>query len=111
MTCCGAGQGFSAGGCPPRGCVIVATRPYERKASEPVHAAAPQRSSVPMKSVVSVAPFTFDLTRYGRKPIVVGIQPDQIFRQYNWSGSNSGVECQLPKLDVAGSNPVSRSTV
>ena len=27
-----------------------------------------------------------------------------------WSGSNSGVECQLPKLDVAGSNPVSRST-
>ncbi len=25
------------------------------------------------------------------------------------SGSNSGVECQLPKLDVAGSNPVSRS--
>ena len=26
-----------------------------------------------------------------------------------WSGSNSGVECQLPKLDVAGSNPVSRS--
>ena len=27
-----------------------------------------------------------------------------------WGGSNSGVECQLPKLDVAGSNPVSRST-
>ena len=26
------------------------------------------------------------------------------------SGSNSVVECQLPKLDVAGSNPVSRST-
>jgi hypothetical protein len=25
------------------------------------------------------------------------------------SGSNSVVECQLPKLDVAGSNPVSRS--
>jgi hypothetical protein len=25
------------------------------------------------------------------------------------SGSNSAVECQLPKLDVAGSNPVSRS--
>jgi hypothetical protein len=24
-------------------------------------------------------------------------------------GSNSVVECQLPKLDVAGSNPVSRS--
>ena len=26
------------------------------------------------------------------------------------SGSNSAVECQLPKLDVAGSIPVSRST-
>ena len=25
------------------------------------------------------------------------------------SGSNSAVECQLPKLDVAGSIPVSRS--
>ena len=25
------------------------------------------------------------------------------------SGSNSAVECQLPKLDVAGSSPVSRS--
>jgi hypothetical protein len=25
------------------------------------------------------------------------------------SGSNSVVECQLPKLDVAGSTPVSRS--
>ena len=27
------------------------------------------------------------------------------------SGSNSVVECQLPKLDVAGSNPVSRSNL
>jgi hypothetical protein len=27
------------------------------------------------------------------------------------SGSNSAVECQLPKLDVAGSIPVSRSIV
>ena len=27
------------------------------------------------------------------------------------SGSNSAVECQLPKLDVAGSIPVSRSWV
>ena len=27
------------------------------------------------------------------------------------SGSNSAVECQLPKLDVAGSIPVSRSNV
>jgi hypothetical protein len=26
------------------------------------------------------------------------------------SGSNSAVECQLPKLDVAGSIPVSRSS-
>lgn len=26
-------------------------------------------------------------------------------------GSNSMVECQLPKLDVAGSSPVSRSIV
>src|SRR5262249_44890695 len=26
------------------------------------------------------------------------------------SGSNSVVECQLPKLDVAGSSPVSRSS-
>ena len=25
-------------------------------------------------------------------------------------GCNSGVECQLPKLDVVGSNPTSRST-
>ncbi len=24
-------------------------------------------------------------------------------------GRNSGVECQLPKLEVAGSNPVARS--
>ena len=28
----------------------------------------------------------------------------------NPGGSNSAVECQLPKLDVAGSTPVSRST-
>jgi hypothetical protein len=27
------------------------------------------------------------------------------------SGSNSVVECQLPKLDVAGSTPVSRSNL
>ena len=27
------------------------------------------------------------------------------------SGSNSVVECQLPKLDVAGSTPVSRSKI
>jgi hypothetical protein len=27
------------------------------------------------------------------------------------SGSNSAVECQLPKLDVAGSIPVSRSNL
>jgi hypothetical protein len=27
------------------------------------------------------------------------------------SGSNSVVECQLPKLDVAGSSPVSRSKI
>ncbi|MBP1609724.1 MAG: hypothetical protein H6Q04_1959 [Acidobacteria bacterium] len=27
------------------------------------------------------------------------------------SGSNSAVECQLPKLDVAGSIPVSRSSL
>ena len=26
-------------------------------------------------------------------------------------GRNSGVECQLPKLDVAGSNPVARSAL
>src|ERR1051326_8505039 len=30
--------------------------------------------------------------------------------QFIQSGSNSVVECQLPKLDVAASNPVSRST-
>ena len=29
----------------------------------------------------------------------------------NSSGSNSAVECQLPKLNVAGSIPVSRSKV
>ena len=29
--------------------------------------------------------------------------------KYQPSGSNSVVECQLPKLDVAGSSPVSRS--
>jgi hypothetical protein len=34
-----------------------------------------------------------------------------ILQNNKWSGSNSGVECQLPKLDVAGSNPVSRSSV
>ena len=28
---------------------------------------------------------------------------------FNAGGSNSAVECQLPKLDVAGSIPVSRS--
>jgi hypothetical protein len=37
--------------------------------------------------------------------------PGIIIHLYGWSGSNSGVECQLPKLDVAGSNPVSRSRV
>jgi hypothetical protein len=31
-------------------------------------------------------------------------------KNYQWRrGSNSVVECQLPKLDVAGSTPVSRS--
>ena len=30
---------------------------------------------------------------------------------YRLSGSNSVVECQLPKLDVAGSSPVSRSNL
>ena len=35
-------------------------------------------------------------------------------RSYSYghvSGSNSAVECQLPKLDVAGSIPVSRSNL
>jgi hypothetical protein len=31
--------------------------------------------------------------------------------QLSPSGSNSVVECQLPKLDVAGSIPVSRSKI
>ena len=33
------------------------------------------------------------------------------FEATNLSGSNSAVECQLPKLDVAGSIPVSRSNL
>jgi hypothetical protein len=41
-----------------------------------------------------------------------GLARDRLFLLYlrfQSSGSNSVVECQLPKLDVAGSNPVSRS--
>ncbi len=37
-----------------------------------------------------------------------------VVRGYSYgqvSGSNSAVECQLPKLDVAGSIPVSRSSL
>src|SRR5216684_1856499 len=30
---------------------------------------------------------------------------------FDQSGRNSAVECQLPKLDVAGSTPVARSTI
>jgi hypothetical protein len=32
-----------------------------------------------------------------------------LYLKFQLSGSNSVVECQLPKLDVAGSTPVSRS--
>ena len=38
--------------------------------------------------------------------------PDVVYRDLSindFCGSNSVVECQLPKLDVAGSSPVSRS--
>ena len=35
----------------------------------------------------------------------------QLNLQEELSGSNSVVECQLPKLDVAGSSPVSRSKI
>jgi hypothetical protein len=34
-----------------------------------------------------------------------------VYCERNLSGSNSVVECQLPKLDVAGSTPVSRSKI
>ncbi len=37
-----------------------------------------------------------------------GLEHEQITKSA-LSGSNSAVECQLPKLDVAGSIPVSRS--
>ena len=40
----------------------------------------------------------------GKKAVVIG----RLLKK-NISGSNSAVECQLPKLDVAGSIPVSRS--
>ena len=33
------------------------------------------------------------------------------YKKDSFRGSNSVVECQLPKLKVAGSNPVSRSIV
>jgi hypothetical protein len=52
---------------------------------------------------------TLTLSRLGFR---LGLVNDSLRRFLNlifWSGSNSGVECQLPKLDVAGSNPVSRS--
>ena len=35
--------------------------------------------------------------------------PYKTLRYYTPSGRNSAVECQLPKLDVAGSTPVARS--
>ena len=35
--------------------------------------------------------------------------PYKLLLRHTLSGSNSAVECQLPKLDVAGSIPVSRS--
>ena len=38
-----------------------------------------------------------------------GHRPLLIYLRLKASGSNSVVECQLPKLDVAGSTPVSRS--
>ena len=33
----------------------------------------------------------------------------RLWYEYPACGRNSGVECKLPKLDVAGSNPVARS--
>ena len=41
-----------------------------------------------------------------RKPVRTRLRDDMIVLT---SGSNSVVECQLPKLDVAGSSPVARS--
>ncbi len=38
-----------------------------------------------------------------------GTTHSQVSAAFSLSGSNSAVECQLPKLDVAGSIPVSRS--
>jgi hypothetical protein len=37
--------------------------------------------------------------------------PYKIFTTLDLSGRNSAVECQLPKLDVAGSIPVARSKI
>ena len=40
---------------------------------------------------------------YGTSPLIL------LYLQMKTSGSNSVVECQLPKLDVVGSSPISRS--
>ena len=44
------------------------------------------------------------------KTILEVLREKVIFVLKNYRGSNSAVECQLPKLNVAGSIPVSRSS-
>src|SRR2546426_11960095 len=51
-------------------------------------------------------------TRHEKQILIPSVIVDKKFLnllELSSSGSNSAVECQLPKLDVAGSIPVSRS--
>ncbi len=46
-----------------------------------------------------------------QQKITCDILCPKLITKLSVSGSNSVVECQLPKLDVAGSSPVSRSKI
>ncbi len=45
-----------------------------------------------------------------KNPVMLDTSPQSAYNRFSLSGSNSVVECNLAKVEVAGSNPVSRST-
>ena len=45
-----------------------------------------------------------------KSPVMLDTSPQSAYNRFSLSGSNSVVECNLAKVEVAGSNPVSRST-
>ena len=77
------------------------------------------RSLFPLSLIGPVAQLvehrTFNAVVAGSSPARLTIPPKTpsiqllLYLRMKPSGSNSVVECQLPKLDVAGSTPVSRS--